>query len=142
VVKLQIVANNISEINIKIETEDQLKLEKIQNNVMISDLKDKKNGFMLLKCKLLTKYLDSNDKALGQFLLGEDLLIKGEDKEIEDVKKEWEKEKKLPKKMEKELLSGINTICIYDMQFFTNKMRFPPSTGFNFEVKKEKAKKK
>lgn len=139
---MQIVANNISEISIKIETEDQLKLEKIQNNVMISDLKDKKNGFVLLKCKLLTKYTDSEDKALGQFLLGEELLIKGEDKEIESARKEWEKEKKLPSNMEKELLTGINTICIYDMQFFTNKMRFPPSTGFNFEVKKEQSKKK
>ncbi|MFA5303458.1 MAG: hypothetical protein WC393_02890 [Candidatus Nanoarchaeia archaeon] len=139
---MQIVANNISEISIKIETEDQLKLEKIQNNVMISDLKDKKNGFVLLKCKLLTKYTDSSDKALGQFLLGEELLIKGDDKEVEEAKKEWEKEKKLPSKMEKDLLTGINTICIYDMQFFTNKMRFPPSTGFNFEVKKEQSKKK
>jgi hypothetical protein len=139
---LQIVANNISELSIKIETEDQLKLEKIQNNVMISDLKDKKNGFVLLKCKLLTKYTDSEDKALGQFLLGEELLIKGDDKEVEEAKKEWEKEKKLPSKMEKDLLTGINTICIYDMQFFTNKMRFPPSTGFNFEVKKEQSKKK
>ncbi|MDD4352920.1 MAG: hypothetical protein PHN56_00530 [Candidatus Nanoarchaeia archaeon] len=139
---MQIVANNISEISIKIETENQLKLEKIQNNVMISDLKDKKNGFILLKCKLLTKYTDSEDKALGQFLLGEELLVKGEDKEIEEANKEWEKEKKLPSKMEKELLSGINTICIYDMQFFTNRMRFPPSTGFNFEVKREQSKKK
>ncbi|MDD2678635.1 MAG: hypothetical protein PHG04_02815 [Candidatus Nanoarchaeia archaeon] len=139
---MQIIANNISEISIKIETEEQLKLEKIQNNVMISDLRDKKNGFMLLKCKLLTKYTDSEDKPLGQFLIGEDLVLKGDEKEIEDAKKEWEKTKKLTSKMEKELLTGINTICIYDMQFFTNKMRFPPSTGFNFEVKKEQAKKK
>lgn len=139
---MQIVANNISEISIKVETEEQLKLEKIQNNVMISELKDKKNGFMLLKCKLLTKYTDSSDKPLGQFLLGEELLLKGDEKEIETAKNEWEKDKKLPKNMEKELLNGINTICIYDMQFFTNKMRFPPSTGFNFEVKKEQSKKK
>jgi len=139
---LQIVANNISELSLKTETEEQLKLEKIQNNVMISELKDKKNGFMLLKCKLLTKYTDSQDKPLGQFLLGEELLIKGDEKEVEEAKKEWEKEKKLPSKMEKELLSGINTICIYDMQFFTNRMKFPPSTGFNFEVKKEQSGKK
>jgi hypothetical protein len=139
---LQIVANNIYELSVKIETEDQLKLEKIQNNVMISDLKDKKNGFVLLKCKLLTKYTDSQDKALGQFLLGEELLIKGDEKEIEEANKEWEKNKKITGKMEKELLPGINTVCIYDMLFFTNKMRFPPSTGFNFEVKKEQIKKK
>lgn len=139
---MQIIANNISELSIKIETEEQLKLEKIQNNVMISDLKDKKNGFLLLKCKLLTKYTDSEDKPLGQFLIGEEILLKGEDKEIEEAKKEWDKDKKLSSKMEKDLLNGINTVCIYDMQFFTNKLRFPPSTGFNFDVKKENAKKK
>jgi hypothetical protein len=139
---LQIIANNIAEFSLKVETEEQLKLEKIQNNVLISDLKDKKNGFMLLKCKLMTKYLSSQDQPLGQFLLSEELLLKGEEKEIEEAKEQWEKNKKLPSKMEKELLNGINTICIYDMQFFTNKMRFPPSTGFNFEVKKEQPKKK
>jgi hypothetical protein len=139
---LQIIANNIAEFSLKVETEEQLKLEKIQNNVLISDLKDKKNGFMLLKCKLMTKYSNSQDQPLGQFLISEELLLKGEEKEIEEAKEQWEKNKKLPSKMEKELLNGINTICIYDMQFFTNKMRFPPSTGFNFEVKKEQQKKK
>jgi len=139
---LQIIANNIAEFSLKVETEEQLKLEKIQNNVLISDLKDKKNGFMLLKCKLMTKYSNSQDQPLGQFLISEELLLKGEEKEIEEAKEQWEKNKKLPSKMEKELLNGINTICIYDMQFFTNKMRFPPSTGFNFEVKKEQPKKK
>jgi hypothetical protein len=139
---LQIIANNIAEFSLKVETEEQLKLEKIQNNVLISDLKDKKNGFMLLKCKLMTKYSNSQDQPLGQFLISEELLLKGEEKEIEEAKEQWEKNKKLPSKMEKELLNGINTICIYDMQFFTNKMRFPPSTGFNFEVKKEQPTKK
>ncbi len=139
---MQIIANNIAEFSLKVETEEQLKLEKIQNNVLISDLKDKKNGFMLLKCKLMTKYSNSQDQPLGQFLISEELLLKGEEKEIEEAKEQWEKNKKLPSKMEKELLNGINTICIYDMQFFTNKMRFPPSTGFNFEVKKEQPTKK
>ena len=140
-VKLQILGNNIFELSIKVETEEKLKLEKIQNSIVIRNVDSKPNGFVLIRCNLLTKYTDLEDKPLGQFLIGEEIIVKSEETEAENMAKEWEKEKKLPAKMEKELLQAINTLCIYDMQFFTNKMRFPPSTGFNFEVKKEQKKK-
>jgi len=82
-----------------------------------------------------------DDKPLSQFFLEEELLYAGEDKEIKELLDEWKKNKKFPSKYNDTIVKGLNIVCLYDMHFFTNKMRFPPCTGFDVNISSEPEKK-
>lgn len=137
---MPIVGNNITEVRIKIEPNQGDQLQGVRNNMLIKSIEEKKinnNKFLLFKCDLLTTYLKSEKEPLAQFMISEDLLYTGDDKELKELQKEWNESKKLAKKYEEKIIEGINMICMYDLQFFTNRMRFPPATGFNMNVEKD-----
>lgn len=139
------VANNLTEVRIKVESETGDKLQGVQNNMLIKSVEEKKvnnQKLLLFKCDLLTTFLKGKEEPLAQFMVSEDLLYAGPEKELQEIMKEWEKNKKMPKGLDDRIIEGINTICMYDLQFFTNKMRFPPVTGYNMNVKKEGKKEK
>ncbi len=141
---MPIVGKTITDVRIKIDSKQGDKPGGIQNNMLIRDLEESKidgNNLIVIKCNLVTTYLKTDKNPLAQFMISEDLYFSGNDKEIKDVLKEWNANKKLPKKFERGLIESINTICMYDLQFFTNKMGFPPPTGFNFVMDKPKKKK-
>ncbi|PIU62851.1 hypothetical protein COX58_02535 [archaeon CG_4_10_14_0_2_um_filter_Archaea_38_6] len=139
---MPIVGNTITEVRIKINPEAS-SLKSIQNNMLIKNVSEKKvdkNNYLVLKCDLLTTYVENEDKPTAQFMISEDVLFSGKDKEMKEMLEKWEKEQKLSKEVQDNLLKSIQTICMYDLQFFTNRMRFPPATGFNFSAPKEEKK--
>ncbi|VVB74970.1 Uncharacterised protein [Candidatus Tiddalikarchaeum anstoanum] len=134
---LPVIANNIGEVRIKIDTKESGKLTGVRNNMLIKNVEEKKLGDkkgLILTVDLLTTYVKEDDKPLSQFLVEEEMLYAGEEKEVKEILDEWTKDKKIPKKFEDSLIQGLNTICMYDMQFFTNRMRFPPCTGYSVSI--------
>lgn len=149
---MPVIANNINEIRIKVETKEAFKLVGVKNNILIKDIEEKtiKNKkLLLITCNLLTTYMKDQNNPLSQFLVSEDILYTADEKERKAILDEWSKNKKLPKKYKDIIIQGLNTVCMYDMQFFTNRMRFPPCTGYSINIqsdgrskKKAKSKKK
>lgn len=133
---MPIVANNIGEVRIKVDTKVPGRIIGVKNNMLIKEIDEKKIGdkqALILTCDLLTTYMQETDKPVSQFLLEEEVLYTDDEKNLKEVMDEWKKNKKLPKKFEDNIIKGLNTICMYDMQFFTNRMRFPPCTGYDIK---------
>ncbi|MBN1923183.1 MAG: hypothetical protein JW791_00290 [Nanoarchaeota archaeon] len=142
---MPIVGKAITDVRIKIDSKEGDKAGGIQNNMLIRDIEEKKmdkNTLLLISCNLVTTYLKAENKPLAQFMISEDLYFSGKDKELKEIVDEWKKNKKLPKDAEEGLVQSVNTICMYDLQFFTNRMGFPPPTGFSFNIDKAEKKKK
>ena len=135
---MPIVGNTITEVRIKINPEAS-SLKSIQNNMLIKNVSEKKvdkNNYLVLKCDLLTTYVENEDKPTAQFMISEDVLFSGKDKEMKEMLEKWEKEQKLSKEVQDNLLKSIQTICMYDLQFFTNRMRFPASNRIQLQRSK------
>ena len=143
---MPIIANNITDVRIKIDTKEGGQLQGIQISPSIMSIEEKKvnkEDMLLINCSLLANYNKADGKPLAQFMVSEEILMSGDAKEIKEIVGSWEKDKKLPSRMEEQLLESMTTVCMYDLQFFTNKMRFPPAMGFKIpSMKTEKKSKK
>ena len=134
---MPILGNKISEVKIKLEKEGGV-IKGVKNNLMITEIEEKKVGkesILQITAKILTTYINDKEAPIAQFFLAEELLYNAKEAEKKELLKSWEKDKKLPKKMEKDFIKMMETICLYDVHFFTNKLQFPPSV--QFDLKKE-----
>ena len=126
---MPIIGSKITDVRIKIDPREGDKLEGIQVTPSITHIKEEKinnTPVLAINCSLLVSYVGTENRPLGSFVIAEEIIFQGDKKDIKEVLKEWTDNKQLPKNIEKDLIETLTSVCMYDLQFFTNRMRFPP----------------
>ena len=127
-------SNNVYEMMAK-RNETRAVLKGINSELNIRSIKEHKIGnkeFLMFDCSFLTAYLGDKKEVIAQVVVSEKIILGMEPKEKESIMKNWEKNKKLPKRLEDKVVYIIKVVGMYDIHLVTNKFSLPPPIKYDF----------
>ncbi len=101
----------------------------ISNNITITQVEESPLPFGIQKqegLKIYFQFISSFEPAVGTIELNGNLLYLGEAKQLKDVVKNWNKDKKLPTEIMKHVLSAVMNKCNIQALILSKDVGLPP----------------